>query len=152
MSTNVNTVQKSPKSPARAVLYFRAAKDPGGRSIARQEAACRRFAREHGLEPFAEFTDLGRPLGLDYRPPGFQRLLESLVEDAIAAVVVYDDSRLSRNPIAFQRLHDALREPGARLHTVTGPNPDQGHDGLATEIQESIVRYLSRHGEEGTER
>lgn len=152
MNTNVNTVQKSPKSPVRAVLYFRAAKDPGGRSIARQEAACRRFAREHGLETFAEFTDLGRPLGLDYRPPGFQRMLESLVEDAIAAVVVYDDSRLSRNLIGAQCFRDALCERGARLYTVTGPNPDQGHDDRVAEIQESIVRYLSRKDGEGAER
>ncbi|THV27704.1 recombinase family protein [Glycomyces paridis] len=152
MSTNVNAVPESPKSPVRAVLYFRAAKDPDGRSIARQEEACRRFAREHGLEPFAEFTDLGRSVGLDYRPPGFQRMLESLVEDAIAAVVVYDDSRLSRNLIGFQRFRDAVCERGARLYTVTGPNPDKGHDDLVAEMRESIVRYLSRHSVEGTER
>jgi site-specific DNA recombinase len=152
MSTNVYTIQEPPKSPVRAVLYFRAAKDPDGRSIARQEEACRRFAREHGLEPFTEFTDFGRSVGLDYRPPGFQRMLESLVEDAIAAVVVYDDSCLSRNSIAFQHFRDALCERGARLYTANGPNPGKNDDELVAEIRESIVRYLSSQSAEGTER
>jgi len=78
-----------------------------------QEAACRTYAREHGLTITDTFTDIGRTGN------GLADLLEDAQSDSVEAVIVNDLARLGTkitdHLTTVQRLHDA----GVEIHVVT---------------------------------
>lgn len=156
MSTNTMSAESATRvnheRPVRGVLYARAAVDPGGRSIARQLETCRRFAREQGLTVTREYSDVGRPVMQNYRPPGFQRMLEVLVEKRLQAVIVHDLLRFSRNSVDCLRTRDELRQSEVRVFTVQEPDDSEDHRELAAALRTAFDQITAAGGNEGTVR
>lgn len=94
-----------------AVTYRRSAtQNPSW--LESQEAACRTYAREHGLTITDTFTDIGRT------GDGLADLLQAAQSDSVDAVIVTDLARLGTkitdHLTTAQRLHGA----GVEIHVA----------------------------------
>jgi DNA invertase Pin-like site-specific DNA recombinase len=104
--------------PMRAVLYTRAAREPGAESVARQEEACRAYAARHGLDVVGVFTDRGPAPSRRAMPPGYRALLAAAVRERAAAMVVWDHARLGRNASDSLFVREEIAAHGLRIGTA----------------------------------
>ncbi|MEU5874726.1 recombinase family protein [Glycomyces sp. NPDC047369] len=144
------TEQNQSQQPMRAVLYARAAIDPTGTSIIRQEQYCREFAAEHGIEITGAFADVGPAPTPGKLPPGYRRMLERAADTAARVLIVEDHARLSRSSTDIPVLRQGLRDRGLVLRFAS--EPDCLDDGsLTVHTIQDLIAYLDASGTRGSD-
>jgi len=139
----------------RAVAYYRVstlrqaqtgtqAEEFGG-SIASQQAACHRFAAEHGLEIVAEYPEPGGSGTAIDRRPKFRQLLERVLhQQDVEVVLVYTRSRAFRNAYEAMVTREAFRKIGVELLSTQEPSEPGPEGDLVTLILDGVNEYHSR--------
>lgn len=103
-----------------ADLYLRISLDRDGKTaIERQEADCRRWAADHGLEVRMIHVDRGRSGYKDVVREGFDRARAAVVSGTVRTLIVWKLDRLSRKGISeIGPLLDELDQVRGRLISV----------------------------------
>lgn len=123
----------------RAVLYsrvstIRQARD--GYSLAQQLEALRGFATSAGHRVFAEVVDAAQS-GASLHRPGLDRVRDLVAAGGVAAVLVQDVDRLTKDPEHHRLLRHEFEARGCRLEVLNGP---PGAAGEALAAHESAMR------------
>lgn len=104
-------------------VYARISQDPKDKrlGVKRQEDLCRRHAAEHWPDvPIVAYVDNDRS-GVDAERPEYLRFLEAVKGGLVADVVTAEQSRLTRDPIEWERLVIVLSMAGIdKVHTLSG--------------------------------
>lgn len=120
-------------------IYTRLSSDPTGQqtATARQGFACRQLCTLRGWEIAEVFEDVDLSA---FHPkvvrPGFERMLQQLVDRRLDGVVVWKLDRLVRRPSEFERFWEICEDAGAFVASVTEPIDSSTDLGLA------LVRIL----------
>lgn len=99
------------------VIYVRSA-SPNEQSIRAQLESCREYAKLHGYNVVAEFSDNGFS-GMNFDRPGFAAMNDC--RDKWQTVIVYSIEKLSRNTNDRYQYKRYLRADGKELISVTEP-------------------------------
>lgn len=128
-----------PDGRAIAVGYARISKDDAleGRGVARQSediaAVCAR--NDWDLQEVLIDNDISASRYTTKPRPGYEKLLQLIVDRSINRAVVYDLDRLLRIPRQLEDLIDLVEKfPGVEIHTVTGH----------IDLTSSTGRYMAR--------
>lgn len=110
----------------RAAVYVRISKDREGTQVGvkRQEKDARKLARDRGWEVAEIFSDDDVSAGGKRKRPGWERLLATIEDGQVDALVAYSSSRLYRRPADLQRLIALTAERGLDIATVASGNID----------------------------
>lgn len=138
----------------RAVAYYRVSTtrqaqtgtgaEKYGDSIATQQAACHRYAAEHGLELVAEYPEPGASGTAIDRRPKFRELLERVLHRRdVEAVVVYARSRAFRNAYEAMVTREEFRKLGVELLSTQEPSEVGPEGDLVTLILDGVNEYQS---------
>lgn len=104
----------------RAAIYARYSTDrQNENSIETQVRKCRKYAQDHDMivEPNYIYSDYALS-GMKMQRGELQRLLSAAERREFDAVIIYDQSRLSREIVAWFTLRDTLPLYGVELHSV----------------------------------
>lgn len=104
----------------RAVIYIRKSRMFRGEtaySPAEQEAACRAYAAEHGMEVAEVIQDLDKS-GRNSDREGFQRLLSKIKSSEVDYVLVQYIDREFRNGMSFIQFYDMLQKHEVQFVSV----------------------------------
>lgn len=116
-----------------------------GASIASQQAACHRYASEHGLEVVAEYTEPGGSGTAIDRRPQFRQLLDRVLNQRdVEAVLVYTRSRAFRNAFEAMVIREEFRKIGVELLSTQEPCEAGPEGDLVTLILDGVNEYQSR--------
>ena len=115
-----------------AIGYVRLSQE-SDRSIDAQKADIRSYASENGLRLADVLDDGARTSGFDGDRAEYQRLRELVTAEAVDAVVVRDQSRLSRNKHERLRFLLELDESPVELHSVERGEIDTSDFNLVVE-------------------
>lgn len=103
-----------------AVIYTRSA-SPNEQATNAQLEICREYARAHGYNVVAEFSDNGYS-GMNFNRPAFIAMNDS--RDKWATLIVYHINKLSRNSKDFYKYRKALCNEGKEIISITEPLSD----------------------------
>ena len=124
-------------------IYARISSDDGtALGVARQIEDCTREAERRGWPLAAVFTDNDVSAMKAKKRPEYERLLESMENRAIDAVVVYDIDRLTRTPAELERFIDLANRRDTALASVGGEvdlSTPQGR--LTARIKGDVARH-----------
>ncbi|WP_460546023.1 recombinase family protein [Glycomyces halotolerans] len=145
----------SERGRRRAVAYYRVSTtrqaqtgtsaEEHGDSIAAQQAACHRYAAEHGLEIVAEYPEPGGSGTAIDRRPMFRELLERVLHrQDVEAVLVYARSRAFRNAFEAMVTREEFRKLGVELLSTQEPSEVGPEGDLVTLILDGVNEYQSR--------
>lgn len=104
----------------RAITYTRVSTDGqerDGTSLETQDAACQRYAEEHGYQLVRSIRDTGSGFTLDRA--GIEEVREAIRAGTVDVVVAYAVDRLSRNQNQIGVLFDEAERGKVRLEFVT---------------------------------
>lgn len=106
----------------RAAAYCRISSDPNERGVGvrRQEEDCRRLAGMREWEVVDVYIDNDRSAWNGKERPSFRRLIDDIEAGDVDAVIVYQSSRLTRQPTELEAFIDLHRRTGVRLVTTNG--------------------------------
>ena len=118
-----NLSQKGSKN-RQAFIYCRISHDPSGKElgVARQEKDCRKLAKENGFTVVEVFTDNDRgasSLSKSTRPK-FDEMMQRLDRQEADCVIVWDLSRLTRQPRVLEDLIDLVSKTDLLVKTCRG--------------------------------
>lgn len=145
------------KMTTRAVTYTRFSSDrQNTSSIEDQERNCRRYAKAHGLQIIASFSDEAIS-GARHDRPGYQTMLDSADAGLFNVLLVDDLSRLSRDEIELKRTIQRLKFKGIRIVGVSDgtDSDDKGYKlhagvrGLLNEVYLDDLREKTHRGQSG---
>jgi site-specific DNA recombinase len=135
-------VDRNGKAP-RVAVYSRVSSDEQAQAgtIENQLDFARRYCDLHGLLVHDYYTDEGvsGALAVDERPHG-RRLLAAARAGRFSAVLVYRVDRFARSTLHLPHAHDALRQAGVTLRSMTEPFD------TATPLGEFIMTLLGSLG------
>lgn len=100
-----------------AVIYTRSA-SPNKLSINAQLELCREYAKTHGYNVIAEYSDNGYS-GMNFNRPEFTAMNDS--QDKWQTLIVYSIEKLSRNSNDRYKYTKSLRDAGKELVSVSEP-------------------------------
>lgn len=109
------------KENMKAMLYTRVSttrQAEQGQSLGNQEARLRHYASFRGFTDVELIADEGLS-GKTIERPGFQRMMESIRNKSIDAVIVYSLSRFARNTIATLEAVSQMTQNGITFHSLT---------------------------------
>ena len=106
-------------APTRAAVYVRSSVGDE-MSNARQERACRAFARAREWTVAEVFSDVVTGTGRRDRP-GWKAMSEAVERGDVEAVIVYSISRAARNTIALLTFAQSCEDHGVALESVSEP-------------------------------
>lgn len=88
----------------RAFIYTRISQDRGleGLGVQRQEAECRKYAKDHGLEVVEVFSDNSVSAFANRARPAYTAMMHRLRAREVDAVICWRMDRLHRRPIDFE--------------------------------------------------
>jgi site-specific DNA recombinase len=113
----------APKATLRAAIYCRVSttdQEREGTSLETQEAACRRYAEEHGYTVSEAHVYRETYSGAEFHDrPRLGELRAALRGRALDVVIAYAVDRLSRDQVHIWLLLDEIERGGARLEMVT---------------------------------
>lgn len=110
--------------PKEAVIYCRSALADDNRLDA-QEARCRDYARDAGLEVVSVFRDAAS--GMKAERPGIAALVRWLkTRDSDCIVLVEDIGRVARDVVLHRRLNEAIREAGGIIASTAKATEQHG--------------------------
>ncbi|WP_172457777.1 recombinase family protein [Pseudonocardia sp. N23] len=105
----------------RAVIYARASQDRDGtaRSVDQQRVECREFADQRGFQVVAELADNDMSAYAGKPRPAYIELLRMIREGETDAVIVWEQSRLTRRPYELEQYIEVCEPRGVATHMVT---------------------------------
>lgn len=111
-------------------------------SIAYQLNAIQKYCEAHNFVLLNAYTDEATS-GTNTNREGLQRMLEDSKRHVFDVVVIYDQSRLSRNVLDWFEMRESLRNSDIQLHSCTErlEDPENGGAGFLSEG----VRALFNH-------
>ncbi|MDE7330203.1 MAG: recombinase family protein [Clostridia bacterium] len=104
-----------------AVIYARSA-SPDKQATHAQLEICREYARTHGYNVVAEFSDNGYSR-MNFDRPAFTAMNNS--RDKWATLIVYRLDKLSRNHNDCCKYRKALRDEGKQIVSISEPQSDE---------------------------
>lgn len=132
-----------------ALAYIRVSTDRqknSGVSLPVQEEGCIKLAAERGFKTDATadvYTDGGESAQTMKRPALLDLLERCKTDKTIAAVIVYDVSRLSRNRLDFALIKMALSKRGIILLSVTEPIDDTPEGQMLEGVLLAVAEFFS---------
>lgn len=104
-----------------AVIYTRSA-SPNEQATNAQLEICREYARVHGYNVVAEFSDNGYS-GMNFNRPAFIAMNDS--RDKWETLIIYRLDKLSRNRFDFSKYRKTLLDAGKEIISTVEPLPDE---------------------------
>jgi DNA invertase Pin-like site-specific DNA recombinase len=139
------------KTPKAAAVYCRISLDKGGEGLGveRQEALCRRLAKERGWPVAEVYVDNDRSAFNGKPRPAYTRMVADLEAGARDAVVCVDLDRLTRRPAELEAFMELADRCGIALANVSGDTDLSTSDGrFKARIMGAVARQESeRKGE-----
>lgn len=133
----------------RAVVYVRISDDRvgAGLGVARQEADCRKLCDERGWTVADVISDNDRSAYTGKRRPGYDRLIQGLVEGRWDVVVAWHPDRLHRSPKELERFIDVLDVAKVPCATVTAGLYDLSTPGgrMTARVAGAVAKHESEH-------
>lgn len=117
----------SEREPIRAFAWARVStpgQEEGGHSLPEQLRQIRKFASDNGYTLVADFQEAASAFRHQERRHEFNRMLDRIQPDRIAAIIVHDYSRFGRDGLAAQITRAELRKRGVQVISVTEPMLD----------------------------
>ena len=126
-----------PNSQTRGAIYTRVSQDRDGTgaSVGQQLADCRKHAADHGFQIVAELSDNDTSAYTGKRRPSYEKLIELISSGQVDAVIVWEQSRLTRMPYELEGYISACQPHRVSTYTVTG-----GHFDLTTDQGRMVAR------------
>lgn len=108
----------------RAAIYCRVSTSAqeDNHSLPTQEAACRKYAAEHGMTVLSCYCEVWSAFTRDR--PQLVKMREQIRTGAVDVVIVYATDRLSRSQTDFAIIFDEMQRAGVHLHCVSEPFED----------------------------
>ena len=128
----------------RAAIYARfSSSRQREESIEDQVRVCREYAKAHGIDIVATYTDEAKSgTEADHRP-GFQRMVADAGKGSFDALIVYKVDRFARNRYDSATYKAKLKRAGVELLSATEGVPD-GPEGIILEaVLEGMAEYYS---------
>lgn len=101
-----------------AVAYCRYSTDnQTENSIAYQLNAIEKYCQEHNMQLIDVYSDEAKS-GINTNREGLQRLIQDIKSRKFQAVVLYDQTRLSRSVVDWFTLRETLQNNGIQIHAV----------------------------------
>ena len=106
-------------SGARAVIYARVSNDRDGRmtSVEQQLAECQREAKRRGLQVVCELYDNDISAFTGKPRPAYDELLRMIRDGEVDAVIVWEQSRLTRRPLELEEYVGACESVARSIPT-----------------------------------
>ena len=124
-------------------LYYRAARTNDNDTtlhLDNQMHQLLQYARQHGIDNFALYVDMGYP-GATPDRPAFKEMLSTIHSGHMQAVVTHSTTRIARDSISlYQFLEDAARH-GTAVFSIK-----EGGDLLAEHKAFAAIRSLMKGG------
>ena len=120
------TTHNRQATPARAVIYRRAAADHAeltDRLLEQQSLRCEAFCLNRGWEVVDTFTDT---VSTSHERPGYEAMLMAIQAGGVEALVSSSQDRLVRRPSEYDRLWGVLR--AANVSLACGSSVYDGDD------------------------
>ena len=117
-----------------AVIYTRSA-SPNEQGINAQLELCREYARTHGYNVVAEFSDNGKS-GMTFNRPAFTAMNAS--RDKWQTLLIYRTDKLSRNHSELCKYRKTLRNEGKQIVSISEPFTDEMF-ALLEDLQENYT-------------
>lgn len=140
----------------RAAIYARISDDKRGEGLGvqRQIADCEALAETRGFDVVEVFTDNDMSAYSGKPRPSYRRMLESIEDGRIEAVVYWHSDRLHRSPIELEEYIAISREHSIQNHAVKGGEVDlSSPEGiLRAGLLGQVARYESAHKAERVRR
>ena len=129
----------------RVGLYLRISEDRSndGLAVDRQREDCRRLAEQRGWVIIEEFVDNDVSAAGKRRRPGFDGLIDAIVNKRIDTVAAVSMDRLSRNRRDDLRIHEACLSRNVLLALVKGSDIDTGT--AAGRLVMDLLGSVARH-------
>ncbi len=119
-----------------AVIYTRSA-SPNEQAINVQLEICREYARTHGYNIVAEYSDNGKS-GMNFCRPAFTAMNDN--RDKWATLIVYRLDKLSRNRSEYCKYRKTLRDEGKEIISISEPLSDEFF-AILEGLQEHYTNY-----------
>lgn len=100
-----------------AVIYARSA-NPNKQATNAQLEICREYARAHGYNVVAEFSDNGKS-GMNFDRPAF--ITMNNCRDKWETLIIYRIDKLSRNRLEFCKYKKMLHNKGKEIISISEP-------------------------------
>jgi site-specific DNA recombinase len=132
-------------SKTRVAIYTRVSQDRDGTgtSVAQQLADCRKYAADQGFQIVAELSDNDISAYTGKRRPSYEKLIELISGGEVDAVIVWEQSRLTRMPYELEGYINACQPHRVSTYTVTGGlfdlTTDQGR--MVARMTGAVNRY-----------
>lgn len=112
-------------------------------SIAYQLDAIQRYCNSHNMPQITNIYIDEAQSGTNTERNGLKRMLADAEEHKFDAIVIYDQSRLSRNIIDWFSIREKLRSLGISLHSCTDPIDDI--DNPSAFLSEGMKAIINQH-------
>jgi site-specific DNA recombinase len=124
-------------------IYIRVSTDEQkkGYSPDNQIRQCKEYAKLHDYQVKGVFDDSGRS-GRTTDRPELQRLLATIEEERIHAILIYKIDRFARNVTDFSRMYNNLKEKGIKLLSINEGDLMEGNS-LIPNIFASVAQWES---------
>jgi site-specific DNA recombinase len=137
--------QSSPQTdtPQLAAIYVRVSTEDQGKgySLPTQIEGCQRLAQQEGSHVPQSYVIKEEGTGTTLERPGLYKLRELVSTKSIAAIIVYDPERLSRNLGHQLLLAEESEKAGIKLLIVSHPM-EQGAEGwLFFQMRGALAEY-----------
>lgn len=134
----------------RAVIYSRLSRnrdEEQSASTRRQTTACRKLAKERGLNVVAVFTDDDVSAYSGKPRPGYEAMMETVAAGETDAVITWAADRLHRAPRELEDFVDAVDAAGVDVLTVQGGRVDLSTAAgrMNARMLGTVARYESEH-------
>src|SRR3974390_11159 len=140
----MSSVRKT--APKAVAIYCRISLDRAGEGLGweRQEALCRRLAKERGWPVAEVYVDNDRSAYSGKPRPGYERMLADIGVGLRDAVVCVDLDRLTRRPAELEAFMDLADRRGIALANVSGDTDLSTSDGrFRARIMGAVARQES---------
>lgn len=133
------------RQATRAVIYARVSQDREGKqtSVSQQLDECRRLAAERKLQVVQELWDNDISAYTGKKRPAYDQLLELIRSGDVDAVVVWEQSRLTRRPYELEGYIEACEPRSVPTYTVSAGQldltTDQGR--MVARMTGAVNRY-----------
>ncbi|HWS45342.1 MAG TPA: recombinase family protein [Acidimicrobiia bacterium] len=134
------------RTPKSAAIYCRISFDKAGEGLGveRQEALCRKLAKERGWPVAEVYVDNDRSAYSGKPRPGYQRMLADIEAGLRDAVVCVDLDRLTRRPAELEAFMDLADKQHVALANVSGDTDLSTSDGrFKARIMGAVARQES---------